>query len=367
MNYGRPIAGFVLVALVAIGARAAPQLVESHQELERELQGTRAQVRAIYDLAASGRMRELVDRIEAAEADVSLTPTAREYLIHETLIALSAVEPDPPTRALVERFRNRPVTSFIRLEHEHGNAIVPLYDLAAAAQLTRRNWDIRSAQLEVASVLRKAEWQPRQVLDPRPAMPVKAWRAGTISAIGNAESAVLLQYRAALLDAQQRDDAYADVVYAAARKLRDADMYRSLLASADDQIALQAVESAGQDLSAGVAIQYLADAASRESVASAAILQLGRLAADHDDATRRLFDLLGDRSHGASAALALARQSSPSILQALHDVIVEGGDELTSLRAALALRLSDSGLADDLRARLLQQDLPHARVVEALR
>ena len=197
-------------------------------------------------------------------------------------------------------------------------------------------------------------------------MPAKAWRDGTIRAISNAESPVLLQYRAALLDAQQRDDAYSDIVYAVACKLGDTDLYRTLLTSADDHVALQAVGSASEDLPAGDAIRYLADATSRQSIASAAILQLGQMAADHEDARRRLFDLLGDQRHGASAALALARQSSPWVLQALHDVIVEGGDELTSLRAALALRLSDNAAADDLRSRLLQQDLAYARVIEAL-
>lgn len=367
MTYARLLAIPALMLAFAGSARGAPQLVEDQRVLERELRAARTEVKVIYELAASGSSKGLVERILAAENSESLTPTARDYLMHESLIALSAVEPDASARALVDRFHNRPVSSFVRLKHEHGNAIVPLYDLAAAARLTQRNWDVRSAEQDVAAALGNAAWRPQQLYSPRPEISAGAWRAGTIRAISNAEPAVLQRYRAALLDAQQSDRAYAGIVYAAARRLRDTDMYRALLASADDRLALQAVRSAGEDLPAGEAMRYLVDAVSRESIASAAILELGRLAAGYDEAWPQLFDLLGDGRHGASAALALSRQSSPEVLQALYDLITESADELASLRAALALRLSDSESAGELRARLLQQELRFARVVDALR
>ena len=133
----------------------------------------------------------------------------------------------------------------------------------------------------------------------------------------------------------------------------------------DQRTAIAALQAAAERLSTSDALQVLDAARSRDDVATAAVLQLASLTDREPRAYDTLFELLDDDTLGGAAALALSRSESAQSLADIRALILGSQSETKRLRAALALRLSDSNasraLAAELRdARDLDDDLRRA-------
>ena len=308
----------------------------------------------------------LVASLTATGSDQAMDPVLQDYMLETTILALSGTTPTSVSRASVEEYQDRAVRSFVRLRDEHGNAVIPLYDLAAAARLTIRAWDTSDAKARVSAALRDRQWTPADLLKTPAQMSASAWQEGTRQAFESVDHQLLLEQKAALLDARRDSDRFDALLLAMAVQLRDRDLYDAVITLANPRDALDAVNSINEEFRPGEAAEILIVAATRDEVASAAILELGKLALNDDAVRGWLLERLASPRDGGSAALALARVSDRRILNDIESIIRSDAAELPKLRAALVLRLSDTPAAQALRQDLLTRMLSSEQLRGAL-
>lgn len=354
------------VLLAAASVTAAPVIVENRAVHAAKLEAVKEHRAMIRALADRDDAAELLSMLEQIDSDAKIDPAVRDHLLEVTLLAMSRTTPAPATRAAVIRYRNRPVNAFVRLHEERGQPVVPLYDLAAAAGLTIRVWDTADAEEWVSIALRAALWQPIDFLLPLRSMSLEAWQAGTRRAFKSVDRRFIAATKSALLQSQSLSDEYDPLLLAAATRLGDTDLYDTLIAQGDARYAREAIGSVYRSLSSGDAANLLINASARPELASAAILELGKHFSNEIEIRSWLLNRLGDPADGASAALALARTADDDILNEIQAVILGDATELTKLRAALVLRISESAAAQSLRHELLSRTLSSEKLREAL-
>jgi hypothetical protein len=356
----------LFVLLAAASVTAAPVIVENRAAHAAKLEAVKEHRAMIRALADRDDAAGLLSMLEQNDSDAKIDPAVRDHLLEVTLLAMSRTTPAPATRAAVIRYRNRPVNAFVRLHEERGQPFVPLYDLAAAAGLTIRVWDTADAEEWVSIALRTALWQPIDFLLPHRSMSPEAWQVGTRRAFESVDRRFIAATKSALLQSQSLSDEYDPLLLAAATRLGDTDLYDRLIAQGDARYAHEAIGSVYRSLSSGDAANLLINASARPELASAAILELGKHFSNEIEIRSWLLNRLGDPADGASAALALARAADDDILNEIQAVILGDATELTKLRAALVLRISESAAAQSLRHELLSRTLSSEKLREAL-
>lgn len=356
----------LFVLLATASATAAPVIVESRATHAAKLEAVKEYRALIRALADRDDAAGLLSTLEQIDGDAKIDPVVRDHLLEATLLAMSRTTPDPATRAAVNNYRSRPVNTFVRLHEERGQPVVPLYDLAAAAGLTVRVWDTADAEERVSIALRAARWQPSDFLLPLPGMSLEAWQVGTQRAFATVDRRFVAATKSALLRSHVLSNEYGPLLLAAATRLGDTDLYDAIIAQGDARYAREAIGSVHRSLSSGEAANLLISASARPELASAAILELGTRVSNETEIRSWLLNRLGDPADGASAALALARAADDDILNEIQAVILGDATELTKLRAALVLRISESAAAQSLRHELLSRTLLSERLREAL-
>jgi len=345
-------ATFILVS----AASAAAGVVVDRSEHTQKISALEGRVSAIQNKADGGDSAGLIKTLKDVNRDSTLDIAIRDYLLEETILALSATTPGPDERQVVQQFLGRPVETFVRLDDEHGSAVVPMYDLAAASRLTLRVWDTAIAKAVVAGRIRAGQWQPVNALNPRDEIPADAWQAGTIFALETAEITSLAAQKSALLESQKLSSQIDPLIHVAARRTGDADLYRAVILNGNLNDARAAIATVGENGPQSYS-EILIAATDREELASSAILELGAKASMDPDIYRWLLRRLAHPSDGASAALALARELNNEILTDLRIIILGNQSELTKLRAALVLRMSELPSAHSLRLELQSESL----------
>ncbi|HJQ73820.1 MAG TPA: hypothetical protein VJ814_02965, partial [Gaiellaceae bacterium] len=125
--------------------------------------------------------------------------------------------------------------------------------------------------------------------------------------------AQLAAQRAAIvsaLDAGQRVDALALIL---AERLADPALFDLVFDEGDEETALAAVPAVSRALDAQTAVAALARASRRGDIGSAALLEIGRIAANESSAREALFEALADPARAPSASAALASIPDPSV------------------------------------------------------
>ena len=360
-----------LLLFAGIDASAAgARVVDQGPALDARVSGARIEAARVYRLAASGKQAQVLEAVERVQEVYADDAVVQDYIVYETLLALSSVTPDARSRRFVESYDGEDIATWVRLQDEHGKAVVPLYDLGAAARLTLHNWDVRDAEALVATMLAEGSWSPQALTadSMRPAsMGDDAWLAGTLEAFKKADALSLGVYRQALLYAHASDARFDILVFEMARRLKDVECYESVIDIAEHRVAIQSVTALVDDLVPADALRLLERAAGNAQLASAAILETGRLLPVAPRSRALLLSWLADPVNGGSAALALARDSSTTTLDALQSHLLEGHEGLATLRAALALNLSSSQGAADVRHSLAKHPSVAASVKKVLR
>ena len=362
--YKAIIASLALVA--AADAMAAVLIVDDRAAHAAKLVAVSDRVVSIHAMAKRNDSAGLVTSLKAIGSDRTMDPVLQDYMLETTILALSGTTPTSVARASVAEYQDRAVSSFVRMRDEHGNAVIPLYDLAAASRLTLRVWDTSDAKARVSAALRARQWTPAGLLKTPAEMSDSAWQEGTRQAFESVDRQLLIEQKAALLNARQDSDQFDALLLAMAVRLRDRDLYNIVIALANPRDALGAVHSVNEEFRSGEAAEILTVATARDEVASAAILELGKLASIDDAVRGWLLERLASPGDGGSAALALARISDNSILIDIESIIRSDAGELAKLRAALVLRLSHTEAAQALRQDLLTRKLSSERLREAL-
>ena len=357
-------ATFLLV--VSTSVAAAPVVVVDRTQHARKISAIEERVAQIHDYAERADSRRLLGTLNDVDRDSTLDPAIRDHLLEVTILALSKVIPGPDERQAIQRFRNRPVDTYVRIDDEHGRAVVPLYDLAAASRLTFRVWDTAQAKSLVAARIRAARWRPDEIRNPVDGITKDDWAAGTLSAIESADSGSVASLKSALLESQKHSGLIDPLLHAAARRTGDADLYRALILRGnlhDARAAIGTVNASAPNASTEILIA----ATGRTELASSAILALGENASSNAEIYRWLLQRLGNPTDGASAALALARELNDESLGDIRRIILGNQSDLTKLRAALVLRLSESSSAGSLRSQLQAEPRLSEQLRRALR
>jgi len=261
-------------------------------------------------LAAAGRATELAARLELIAHDGSLEDIAQEWLLDRGLHALARIEPSPAARATVNRLSARAPTVFTRVDPDHGERATPLYDAGATARFVLQDWERDAARtaahadLAARSPLAVARFA-QAASEPVLSGIADAFRTAPTAEIEEQRTAV-----AAALAQGRRVDALALIL---AERLADRDLFAQLVDYADEREALAALAAARHTLDSTSSLETLVRASRRADIASAAVLEAGRLAADDSAARRFLFEALADPGIAPSAAAALAALGDPGV------------------------------------------------------
>jgi hypothetical protein len=261
-------------------------------------------------LAAEGRATELAARLELIAHDAMLSDVAQEWLLDRGLHALARIEPSPAAHATVTRLSSRAPTVYTRADPDHGERATPLYDAGATARFVLQTWERQAARATAQRDLATRSTRALARFADAASDPLRSGIADAFRAAPAAEVAAQRPAVAGALAQGRRVDALALIV---AERLADRELFALLVDYADEREALAALSAARRALDPDSAVETLVRASRRADIASAAVLEAGRLAANDERARRFLFDALADPGIAPSAATALAALRDPGV------------------------------------------------------
>jgi hypothetical protein len=299
--------------------------------------------KALADRRATNELVEALRALPQIAAKGSLT---HELLLDRGLHELSRTPPTQAARALVEETARLQPQIFVRADPDHGPHASPLYDPGATARFVLNKWTRNEARDAALAALASAErWPIERFAQSETPAERDAAKAGVVDAFEQASPRALALARDALAAALSRGERVDELAAAAAERLRDAELYALVFAHADAAVALRAIGKASRTLTAAEQFDVLRTAAQRDELASAATLQLGKLAADDARARAHLYEQLGDPGVADSAAAALASLRDPAIAAEIGRRLENERREDIRRRLALALQLDGSPAA----------------------
>lgn len=261
-------------------------------------------------LAAEGRATLLAARLELIAHDGTLSDVAQEWLLDRGLHALARLEPSPAARATVTRLAARAPIVYTRADPDHGERATPLYDAGATARFVLHRWERHAARAAAKADLAARRTSAVARFADAASEPARSGIADAFRAAATAEIAAQRPAVAGALAQGRRVDALALIL---AERLADSDLFALLVDYADGREALAALAAARSALDANSAFETFERASRRADIASAAVLEAGRLAANDAAARRFLFDALADPGIAPSAAAALAALGDPGV------------------------------------------------------
>jgi hypothetical protein len=289
---------------------------------------------------------ELVNAIRGLPQTAAKGSIAHELLLDRGLHELGRTPPTPAARALVEQTARLPPTIYVRVDPDHGSHAAPLYDPGATARFVLNQWTRIAARDEALTALASGQrWPLERYAQSEAPAERDAAKAGVVEAFEQAPARTLANMRDALAAALRGGERIDELAAVAAERLRDAELFTLVLAHADAPVALRALGKMSRALSAAEQFDSLRAAAQRAELASAATLQIGRLAAEDPRARSHLFEQLADPGVADSAAAALASLHDPAIAAELGRRLESEPREDIRGRLALALQLDGSPAA----------------------
>ncbi|MGH8174992.1 MAG: hypothetical protein ACREV5_01870 [Steroidobacter sp.] len=313
------------------------------------------QARRLNDLADRSATEELTRALEQLPRVAAKGTIAHEWLLDRGLHQLARVKPTPAARALVDQIAQQSPQIFVRVDPDHAEHAVPLYDPAATARFVLGAWE-RTAAREKASAALAAHqsWPIERFAQNDAAAESDPTKAGIVDAFRTADPEVLIQHRGALVAAVQNGERVDELAAVVAERLRDSDLYSLILSHADPIIALDALRRTREIFTDSIALDALIVASRRPEIASAALLEIGRSASQDSRARAYLFEMLRDASTGPSAATALALLHDADVVAELGRQLRTNVPETMRRHLALALRLEDSPAARGQLAQFLK-------------
>jgi hypothetical protein len=305
-------------------------------------------------LAADGRVSELALRLQRVSTDRTLEPAAREWLLDRGLHELARLAPTPAARSVVEQLVGRRPEVFARVDPDHGDRAVPLYDTGATARFVLRAWQRAQARAQAEADLAAG----RTAISERFAARVSAdiqdpERAGIVEAFEAAPRAQLAVQRNAIAATMATGGHADEIALVLARRLVDADLAKLIIGHAEPRIALGAVRSLTATFDPQTALGLLQDASRRADIASAALLAIGTLARHDHPARTILLEQIVDPLNGPSAAAALASVGDPAIAAEIGRRLRASTTDQPRRLHVLALKLDASPAARDELRRFL--------------
>lgn len=337
----------LFVLCLVVGAASAQQVVDPTAVRRISTDPFLAQrAQRFAALARSGAVAELGVELQRASEDAGLSPLAREWLLDRGLNEATRLTPTPGLRATVASIAQRRPEVFVRADPDHGDRAVPLYDPGAMARFVLRGWTRAEARDRTALALQASLLWPieRFAQDATPAE-LDATKAGILEAFRAAAPETLARYRSAVVAAIDRGERVDELAAVVAELLGDVDLQSLVIDRADATVALGAVQRARALFGDAAALDVLINASRRPELASAALLEIGRLAQDDPRARAYLFSSIDDAPLAASAATALASLHDPAVASELGRRLRAEPREWSRRHLVLALKLDGSTAA----------------------
>lgn len=294
-------------------------------------------------LARSAAIEEFSVELQRASQDTRLSALAREWLLDRGLNEAARLNPTAGLRTVVEGISRMRAAVFVRADPDHGAHAVPLYDPGATARFVLRTWtraDARDRTVDALQgnllwpIARFAESGTPAELDPA--------KAGIVDAFRNTTAETLARYRSAVVAAIDRGERVDELAALMAERLGDVDLHGLVIDHADATVALAAVQRTRNLFGDAAALDILIAASRRPELASASILEIGRLARDDARARAQLFDSIDDATLAASAAAALGSLHDPEVADELGRRLRAAPQESSRRHLVLALELDGS-------------------------
>jgi hypothetical protein len=297
-------------------------------------------------LAERGAAGELVAQLRRLSQDTQEGSIPRAWLLDRGMHELSRLRPTDEARALLNDVAQQPPQVFVRVDPDHGSHAIPLYDPAATARFVLRQWERVAAREEASAALAAGNSQAVDTftrdlsateIDPR--------RAGIVDAFRSASVGALARQRSAIIAAIGRGDRVDEIAAVTAERLRDIELLGLVLDNAEPAVALSALRRARDVLGDTAALDVLVVASRREQIASAALLEIGRIAQQDSRARAYLFETMDDPAAAPSAAAALASLHDPAVASELGRLLNTTTNEAKRRQLALSLKLDGSTAA----------------------
>jgi hypothetical protein len=297
-------------------------------------------------IAATGDAAALLRLAHDAQSDSALPAPARERVLYLCALALADADveagAEAATDALLALLAARPTNVEVWQYDGPARFAVPLYDVAAAARYAqRRRVERRAIDVALAGIARGSD-TPLAQYDAAAGAPAE--QRAILAAFAHADADALLAYRDRLYLAAA-NGTEVGVAALVAGRLADVELMRAALEHADAPTALDIVRGVRTSFPEAEAVDLLAAATTRADVGSAALLEIGRLAASMPRARALLFAALAQPASGGSAAAALGAAHDPDIAAELLDWVRTQQDVARARRGVLALRLDASPAA----------------------
>ncbi len=294
-------------------------------------------------LVADNRVTELAARLDVIANDRTISGIAQEWLLDRGLHSLARLEPTTRAQETVLRLGARRPVVYTRIDPDHGDRTTPLYDAGATARFVLRQWERSAARQAAQAELATGRTAALERFASRPTDDgLDPVRAGIADAFRSTATSFLSVQRAAIVEALTAGRRVDELALILAERLADARLFELLFGMADAPVALAAVPAASRTLDSQTAFARLALASRREEIASAALLEIGRLARNDAAARQFLFDALAEPDTGPSAAAALATLGDPAIATELGRRLAGARTEESRRLVVLALRLDAS-------------------------
>jgi len=278
-------------------------------------------------------------QIDAVISDPDLSEPAREKILRDYAYQLRDLTPDAVALSGLQNLAAYPSSVLVVLPESRGNKLVPLFDVARAAEGTINQWLRESARARAAAELGQGSITFVQGLTEAAHY---QQIAGTADAVRVATFSSVELLRDPLPVLLARSPMFTPIVLAAAYRLQDEDLLRLAIGHGGETS--QAINNLLDYVPAKIAGTILFELASGNDpkMAGLAITALARQAHSNEGVSDFLIATIGDRERGAAAALALAQIADPQVLDDLAAVLKRPPDQLSRQRAALALKLNGS-------------------------
>ena len=282
------------------------------------------------------------DQVDAVILDSDLSEPAREKILRDYAYQLRDLLPDAVVLGTLQSLAAYPSLVLVAHPESRGQKLLPLFDVAGAAEGTINQWLHESARARTAAELEQGDISFLQGLTEKAHYQQIAGTADAVRVASFSSVQLLLDSLPGLL---AKSPKMTPIVLAAAYRLQDESLLRLAIEHGDDPsdainrlLDFLPAEQAGR-----VLFELAEDTDSK--LAGLAITALARYANSIDGVNDFLISMIGDRERGAAAALALAQIASPEVLDALVAVLRKPADLLSQSRAALALKLDGSDRA----------------------
>ena len=345
----------VISSLSGVSAGAAQVLMDREQAfaLARTPAVTDTLVRLDALLAdpgvSAGSIRSFLNTI-------GLDFVGSERVLYETLYRLRDLPQTPELEGLVREYLN--YDDRVTVFHEEGPLPIPLFNVRTAAHGTLNFWNRISTRDLALSELADGNFARFDVFAATRDSGNHAVRRGLIEALGAADISSVRAARDAFVAKLGTFPDFAEPLAVVALRTRDASLSRDLLTRMNGPAAIGLLTGVRRSLSPGDAFDVLEAATDNDSLASAAIYEIGKLTtvAARDDF---LIEQLVRGKNGATAAAVIARYGDSALLDRAATLLeTPHKDSQTVARVALAFVLEGSATSRSrLRAALTKGSL----------